>query len=211
MRKEYWNGIFSQASVQGVTKTIHSLLPGRDVTEMDPFDRTTPFDLPDEMQETPKRWLEAMREMTEGYDVDVSELFKAFDHEDKPGMEMVTLRDIEFSSVCAHHLLPFVGVAHIGYIPFDRIIGLSKLARLVDAFGKRFQVQERMGRDIANAIETHLKPKGVGVVIEARHTCMGCRGVRKPNAVMGTSVMRGAFLESASTRSEFLALVGKGR
>ena len=197
MRSEYWNGIFSQSSIIGAASTISALHAG-------------PEPAPNEMNATPMRWLEAMREMTEGYDVDIEELFTAFDHEPKPSLEMVTLRDIDFASVCAHHLLPFTGVAHIGYLPSDKIIGLSKLARLVDAFGKRFQVQERMGREIADAIEMYLKPNGVGVVIEAEHTCMVCRGVRKPGAVMGTSTMRGAFLESASTRSEFFKLIGKG-
>jgi GTP cyclohydrolase IA len=122
--------------------------------------------------------------------------------------EMVVLRDIPFASFCEHHLLPFTGMAHIGYIPNGRIIGLSKLARLVETFARRPQVQERMTSDIADTLMDTLRPDGVAVLIEATHTCMTIRGVQKPGATMVTSAVRGGFRSRPATRSEFFALVG---
>lgn len=121
--------------------------------------------------------------------------------------EMVLVKDIEFSSTCEHHLLPFFGKAHIAYLPNGQIVGLSKLARVVDAVARRPQVQERMTEEIADLIETHLKARGVGVIIEAAHTCMSIRGVRKPAAMTITSSMRGGFLENPMTRNELMSLV----
>nr|WP_246523600.1 GTP cyclohydrolase I FolE [Gemmata palustris] len=121
--------------------------------------------------------------------------------------EMVLVKDIEFSSCCEHHLLPFLGKAHIAYLPNGQIVGLSKLARVVDAVAKRPQVQERMTEEIADLIVTHLKARGVGVVIEASHSCMTIRGVRKPGAMTITSSMRGGFLDNPATRAEMMALV----
>jgi GTP cyclohydrolase I len=121
--------------------------------------------------------------------------------------EMVLVKDIEFSSMCEHHLLPFMGKAHIAYLPNGRIVGLSKLARVVDAVARRPQVQERMTEEIADLIMTHLKARGVGVVVEASHSCMTLRGVRKPGAMTITSSMRGGFLDNPMTRSEMMALV----
>jgi GTP cyclohydrolase I len=121
--------------------------------------------------------------------------------------EMVLVKDIEFSSCCEHHLLPFFGKAHIAYLPNGQIVGLSKLARVVDAVAKRPQVQERMTEEIADLIMTHLNARGVGVVIEAAHTCMSIRGVRKPGAMTITSSMRGGFLDDPATRAEMMALV----
>jgi GTP cyclohydrolase I len=121
--------------------------------------------------------------------------------------EMVVVKDIEFSSMCEHHLLPFMGKAHIAYLPNGQIVGLSKLARVVEAVAKRPQVQERMTEAIADLIMKHLKPRGVAVVIEATHTCMTIRGVRKPGSATITSSMRGGFLDHPPTRAELMALV----
>ena len=130
---------------------------------------------------------------------------------DEHHKEMVVLRDIPFASVCEHHLLPFTGHAHIGYIPQGRVVGLSKLARLVEGYARRPQVQERLTSEIADAIMEELNPDGCGVVIEAVHTCMTIRGVRKPGATMVTSAMRGGFRRRAETRAEFMAFLRAGR
>jgi GTP cyclohydrolase I len=124
--------------------------------------------------------------------------------------EMVVARDIEFASMCEHHFLPFFGVAHIGYLPRGRIVGISKLARTTEILARRPQVQERLTTQIAETLVDALEPLGVGVVIEAEHTCMTIRGVRKPGSRIVTSVNRGVFREDARTRAEFLALVGHG-
>jgi len=121
--------------------------------------------------------------------------------------EMVLVKDIEFASCCEHHLLPFIGKAHIAYLPNGQIVGLSKLARVVDAVARRPQVQERMTEEIADLIVTHLKARGVGVIVEASHSCMTVRGVRKPGAMTITSSMRGGFLDNPATRNELMALV----
>jgi GTP cyclohydrolase I len=125
--------------------------------------------------------------------------------------EMVLVKDMEFASCCEHHLLPFVGKAHIAYLPNGRVVGLSKLARVVDAVARRPQVQERMTEEIADLIDAHLKPRGVAVIVEASHSCMTVRGVRKPAAMTITSSMRGGFLEHPATRAELMALVFGGR
>lgn len=120
---------------------------------------------------------------------------------------MVLVKDIEFASCCEHHLLPFIGKAHIAYLPNGRVVGLSKLARVVDAIAKRPQVQERMTEDLADLIMTHLKPRGVGVIVEASHSCMTIRGVKKPGAMTITSAMRGSLLTMPETRQELMSLV----
>lgn len=125
--------------------------------------------------------------------------------------EMVLVKDMEFSSCCEHHLLPFVGKAHIAYLPNGRVVGLSKLARVVDAVARRPQVQERMTEEIADLIAAHLKPRGVAVIVEASHSCMTIRGVRKPTAMTITSSMRGGFLDDPMTRNEVMSLVFGGR
>jgi GTP cyclohydrolase I len=124
---------------------------------------------------------------------------------------MVVLRDIPFASMCEHHLLPFTGFAHVGYIPKGRVVGLSKLARLVEGYARRPQVQERMTSEIADAIMEELAPQGCGVVIEASHTCMTIRGIQKPGATMITSAMRGGFKRRPETRAEFLEIIRSGR
>ncbi|MEE2876350.1 MAG: GTP cyclohydrolase I FolE [Candidatus Neomarinimicrobiota bacterium] len=125
--------------------------------------------------------------------------------------EIVALKDIDFFSLCEHHLLPFKGIAHVGYLPGEKIIGLSKIPRIVEVFARRLQVQERLTQQIADALQSVLTPKGVAVVVEAEHLCMQMRGVEKKSSYMITSAVRGAFRENEKTRGEFLAIIGKGR
>lgn len=154
---------------------------------------------------TPERAAKAMQFLTQGYDVDASEILKgamfAEDYDD-----MVIVKDIELYSLCEHHILPFFGKAHIAYIPNGHIVGLSKIPRIVDVFARRLQVQERLTHDILECINNTLKPQGVAVVIEASHMCMMMRGVQKQNSVTTTSGFRGAF-ENIETRTEFLKLI----
>lgn len=160
----------------------------------------------DGLIETPDRYCRALLEMTEGYMEDPATILnKTFEAE---ADEMVVLKNIEFSSVCEHHLLQFTGKAHVAYLPANgKIVGLSKLARVVEAFARRLQVQERLTQQIANAISTHLQPRGVAVVIEAAHSCMCVRGVRKQNSMMITSSMLGDFRTLPATRSELMCLL----
>lgn len=125
--------------------------------------------------------------------------------------EIVVLRQLHFTSLCEHHLMPFAGTCSLGYLPDGQVVGLSKLARLVSCFAHRLQIQERMTTEIAEALWEHLRPRGVGVVIAARHCCMGCRGVRKPIAQMVTRVLRGELRDDPQTRAEFLRLCERGR
>jgi GTP cyclohydrolase I len=158
--------------------------------------------------ETPRRVADAYSELFAGlHDDPRRHLGVTFDEHHK---EMVVLRDIPFASVCEHHLLPFTGHAHIGYIPQGRVVGLSKLARLVEGYARRPQVQERLTSEIADAIMEELDADGCGVVIEATHTCMTIRGVRKPGSTMVTSAMRGGFRRRAETRAEFMAFLRTG-
>ena len=155
---------------------------------------------------TPARVAEAYEELFSGMAEDPREHLKVtFDEGHK---ELVVLRDIPFASLCEHHLMPFTGVAHIGYIPQGRVVGLSKLARLVEGFARRPQVQERLTSEIADALMEGLDPDGCGVVIEAVHTCMTIRGVQKPGATMVTSAVRGGFRRRPETRAEFFSIVG---
>ncbi len=157
----------------------------------------------DGLAETPRRVVRALREMTAGYDEDPAEILsRTFD---ETSDELIVLRDIEFYSTCEHHLLPFHGTASVGYLP-GSVVGISKLARLVHCFARRLQIQERMTRQIAGAIEQHLGARGTGVVVRARHLCMGCRGVRQPGSEMVTSAMLGVLRADAAARSEFMAL-----
>lgn len=160
------------------------------------------------LEETPQRVAKAMLEMTHGYtDIDPSRLLKTFDNDGK--QDMIVVQDIPFYSLCEHHLLPFTGVAHIAYVPNDRIVGLSKFARLTDVYAKRLQVQERLTAQIADIIFKCLNPIGVGVVLDARHFCMEMRGVSKQGAVTRTTALRGAFT-SGIVRTEFLQSIPKG-
>lgn len=160
----------------------------------------------DGLKGTPGRVVRALREMTSGYAVDPKEVLSTCFEQYYD--EMVILRGIEFASMCEHHMLPFVGEVDVGYVP-GKVVGLSKLARLVDCFAKRLQIQERMTLQIAEAIREHLDAKGVAVVVRARHSCMGCRGVKKPGAEMVTSAMLGVLREKSEARAEFLALCGR--
>lgn len=155
---------------------------------------------------TPLRAAKAMEFLTSGYHQSIDEILnRAIFEEDYD--EMVIVKEIEFYSLCEHHILPFWGKCHVGYLPQNRIIGLSKIPRIVDMFARRLQVQERLTREIAEALETALEPRGVAVVIEGQHLCMMARGVEKQAPKMVTNVMRGAFREDSSTRAEFLRCV----
>jgi len=159
----------------------------------------------DGLLETPKRVLKAWKEMTAGYQQDPAVILnKSFE---QPHDELILLRGIEFHSTCEHHLLPFYGTAAVGYIPTTSVVGISKLARLVDCFARRLQIQERLTKQIADAITEVLAPVGVGVVIKAKHSCMGCRGVMKPDSDLVTSVMLGMLRDNSAARAEFLSLV----
>jgi GTP cyclohydrolase I len=161
------------------------------------------------LQRTPQRVANAYEELFAGLREDPRRyLSTTFDEGHK---EMVVLRDIPFASVCEHHLLPFTGMAHVGYIPRGRIVGLSKLARLVEGYARRPQVQERLTSEIADAIMAELQPDGCGVIIEAVHTCMTIRGVKKSGSTMVTSAMRGGFRNRPETRAEFMAIVRHGQ
>lgn len=155
---------------------------------------------------TPERVAKAMQFLTHGYDINPSEILEsAMFSEDYS--QMVLVKEIEFYSLCEHHLLPFFGKAHIAYIPDGKIVGLSKVPRVVDAFSRRLQVQERLTNEIRDCIQNTLKPKGVAVVMEARHLCMQMRGVEKQNSMTTTSAFSGAFLDSEKTRLEFMNLI----
>ncbi len=163
----------------------------------------------DGLIDTPKRISEMYAEIFEGLNIDPTSYLNV-DFEVAHD-EMVILRDIPFYSMCEHHFLPFHGEAHVGYIPDGRVVGISKLARVVEGFARRPQLQERLTSQVAETIMKSVKPDGVAVVIEAEHLCMTMRGVRKPGSRMVTSAMRGQFKKSNVTRSEFLALVQSGR
>jgi GTP cyclohydrolase I len=155
---------------------------------------------------TPLRVAKAMDFLTSGYDLTAEEVVRGAVFEEDCN-EMVIVRDIEFYSLCEHHMLPFFGHAHVAYVPAGKVVGLSKVARVVDVFGRRLQVQERLTNQVADALEETLKPLGVAVVMEANHTCMMMRGVQKQNSSTVTSAMRGSFAADARTRSEFMSLL----
>lgn len=154
---------------------------------------------------TPERAGKAMQFFTHGYDIDPTQILKAALFED-PCSEMVIVKDIEVYSLCEHHLVPFFGKAHIAYIPNGKIVGLSKIPRIVDAFARRLQVQEKLTNQVLECINNTLNPLGVAIVMECKHLCMMMRGVQKQNSVTTTSAFRGAF-ERVTTRSEFISLI----
>jgi len=162
------------------------------------------------LRRTPERFEKALRFLTSGYRQDPEKLLNGamfsvcYD-------EMVVVKDIELYSLCEHHLLPFFGKCHVAYIPSKKVVGLSKIARLVNMYARRLQIQERLTSQIANAIQERLSPQGVGVIIEARHLCMVMRGVEKQHSAAMTSAMLGVFRENKQTRDEFLSLVQGGK
>lgn len=156
--------------------------------------------------DTPKRAAAAMRYLTGGYEQSLDVIMNNAVFESDSD-EMVIVKDIELYSLCEHHLLPFIGKCHVAYLPDGRVVGLSKVARVVDMYARRLQIQERLTQEIANAIQTATGGKGVGVIIEARHLCMMMRGVQKQNSSMTTSSMMGRFRSDINTRNEFLSLV----
>ncbi|OUW80608.1 MAG: GTP cyclohydrolase I FolE [Gammaproteobacteria bacterium TMED219] len=157
--------------------------------------------------ETPKRVAEAYKEFFAGYETDPEEILEKTFEEVEGYDEMVLVKDIRVESHCEHHMLPIIGKAHVAYIPTNRVVGISKLARIVDVYGKRLQTQETMTAQIANAIQKVLKPKGVAVVIDAYHQCMSTRGVHKTESSTVTSSMKGVFNDNHRTRNEFLSLI----
>ena len=161
--------------------------------------------------DTPKRVVKAMHEHFRGYSMDPAESLGRTFKEVEGYDQMVLLTDIDLQSHCEHHMVPFVGKAHVAYIPDGKVVGLSKLAKVVEIYSKRLQVQEKLTAQIANAIQEHLQPLGVAVVIQARHFCMCYRGVHQPRAWTTTSRLTGVFLENLATREEFLRLIAIGR
>jgi GTP cyclohydrolase I len=158
--------------------------------------------------DTPKRAAKAFKFLNNGYEKTLEEVLNGaiFEAETE---DMVIVKDIELYSLCEHHLLPFIGKCHIAYLPEGKVLGLSKLARIVDMYARRLQIQEKLTKQIADAVETAINARGVAVVIEAKHLCMMMRGVEKQNSVMTTSVMTGIFRKELSTRAEFLSLINR--
>ena len=162
------------------------------------------------LRDTPNRVAKAFTHWFGGYNADIAEILSTQFQDGGEGYdEMVIVKDIELYSLCEHHLLPFIGKAHVAYIPTGKVLGLSKVARIVDMYARRLQIQENLTKQIADAIQQVTNAAGVAVVIEAKHMCMMMRGVEKQNSVMSSSVMLGAFRESCNTRHEFLQLIGR--
>jgi len=161
--------------------------------------------------DTPGRVARAYEEFFAGYDVDPVGLLERTFEETDGYDEIVLLRDIRLETHCEHHMVPIIGRAHVAYLPYRRVVGISKLARVVEAYAKRLQIQEKLTAQIANTIQEVLEPRGVAVVIEAAHQCMTTRGVHKPGVTMVTSRMLGAFRDNPTTRREVLAMIGNGR
>ena len=159
--------------------------------------------------DTPSRVVRSYEEFFEGYTIDPVNLLERTFEETDGYDEIVLLRDIRLESHCEHHMVPIIGRAHVAYLPHRRVVGISKLARVVEAYAKRLQIQERMTSEIASAVEEALQPQGVGVVIKATHHCMSSRGIHKVGSDMVTSCMLGCFRDNAITRQEFLSMVGK--
>lgn len=185
-------------SLENLTKQYEAILAGLD-----------PVPSRSGLVGTPKRAAKAMQFLCHGYGQSLEEIVNGALFE-SDNDEMVLVKDIELYSLCEHHMLPFVGKAHVAYIPSGKVIGLSKVARIVDMFARRLQIQENLTREIAEALQSVTQADGVAVVIEARHMCMMMRGVEKQNSKMYSSVMLGAFRESVNTRQEFLQLVSRG-
>ncbi len=155
--------------------------------------------------ETPYRIEKSWGELFKGYKIDIPSIFKTFNSDGYD--QIVLLKDIELFSMCEHHMLPFIGKAHIAYIPNKRVVGISKLARLMEAFSRRLQIQERLGEQITSTLMEYLQPQGAACIIEAYHLCMRMRGVQKQHSIMVTSSLKGVFLEKQSAREELMALI----
>lgn len=179
--------------MEGFYKDLLKSIPGEDLNR-------------EGLRDTPARACKAFSYLTKGYNENVKQVINGAIFE-SDNDEMIIVKDIELYSLCEHHLLPFFGKCHVGYLPNGKILGLSKIARIVDVFARRLQVQENLTKQVAEAILESVGAKGVGVVIEAKHLCMMMRGVEKQNSVMKTSCMLGAFRRENSTRSEFLSLI----
>lgn len=162
------------------------------------------------LKSTPGRVARAWKHLTQGYDTDPREVINGAVFQEE-NSEMVLLKNVDFFSMCEHHLLPFFGKAHVAYIPDKKIIGLSKMARLVEVYSRRLQVQERLTTQVAETLQEVLSPQGVAVIMEAEHLCMQMRGVEKQNSIAVTSCMLGSFRDNHSTRSELLNLIGHGQ
>jgi GTP cyclohydrolase I len=158
------------------------------------------------LKRTPQRVEESLKYLTHGYSIDIDAMLKDTIYNEN-NRDMVVVKDIELYSICEHHLLPFFGKCHVGYIPKGKVIGLSKIPRVVDAFARRLQLQERLVNQIAGTLWKHLEPSGLGVVIEANHLCMMMRGVQKQNSVLVTSCMLGLFRSRYETKTEFLSFI----
>jgi GTP cyclohydrolase I len=160
------------------------------------------------LKATPSRVVRSYEEFFSGYEQDPEEILNRTFEEIAGYDDMVVLRGIRFESYCEHHMVPIIGIAHIGYLPNNRVVGISKLARVLEIFSKRLQIQEKMTAEIANTIDRALKPQGVAVVIEGEHQCMTTRGVHRPGVNMVTSQMMGVFRDNEATRKEFLSIIG---
>lgn len=183
---------------------IHKMMGEKTVSDMLALIGDAP--LREGLKETPARVVKAWAKWFEGYVLDPADIFKTFSDGSENYDQMVVVKDIPFYSHCEHHIAPFFGTATIAYIPYKKIVGLSKLSRLVDIFARRLQVQERLTTQIADAIVKHLEPVGVGVIIKARHLCMESRGISKQGHHTITSAIHGAVKDSAETRAEFMRL-----
>jgi GTP cyclohydrolase I len=161
------------------------------------------------LQDTPKRVVKSYEELFSGYLYDPADILARTFEEVEEYDEIVLLRDVRFESFCEHHMLPIIGTAHVAYFPNDRVVGISKLARVIDAYAKRMQIQERLTAQIAQAIESVLQPRGVAVFIESEHHCMSTRGVHKPGVSMITTRMLGCFKDDADRRREFYQMIGR--
>ena len=188
----------SEDTAKNLVKSILEHIEGETAYEGD--------ELREGLRHTPQRVVNSWKELYSGYGKDPKAVLNAtFNREGYDGI--VLLKDIEFHSTCEHHMLIFTGKAHVAYIPTDKIVGISKLARLLDVYARRLQNQERITTQVADALVEHLKPLGAAVIIEASHGCMGCRGVKKSHSIMSTSAMRGVFFDKAEARSELMQLI----
>lgn len=160
------------------------------------------------LRDTPKRMLKSYKRLFGGYLQDIDEMMTTFEEDNViPHDQIILLKDIEFYSTCEHHFLPFVGKAHVAYIPKNKVVGISKLARIVEVFSRRLQIQERIGNEVTEALMDKLDAKGAACIIESKHFCMTCRGVEKQNSIMVTSSIRGCFLDKVETRQELMTLI----